>query len=170
MKKIALSRQGKNKDKYFTLVDDEDYEWLSQWRWYYSNKNKYTGYAVRGVWNKELKRNKRIWIHREILKPPEGLYCDHINGNGLDNRKKNLRTCTSAENQKNRSMSENNTSGFKGVAWHKPSKKWLVSATFNGKRRHLGRYKSKMEAAKVYDEFAKKYHGEFAKFNFPKNR
>ena len=86
MKEIPLTR-GK-----FALVDDEDYEWLSQWKWYCST----TGYAVRGC------KNRILYMHREIAKTKPGMLTDHINRNKLDNRKENLRFCSHRENMKNR--------------------------------------------------------------------
>ena len=89
----------------FTLVDGEDYIWLSQWKWY-AQKSKYTSYAARTQYGSHAKgwRGKvtKIDISREIMHPPSELVVDHINGNGLDNRKRNLRICTQSENCKNK--------------------------------------------------------------------
>lgn len=148
MKEIPLT-QGK-----VALVDDEDYERLvAMGKWQFVN-----GYASKGIWP-----NKSIKMHRLIMDTPIGFETDHINGNKLDNRRKNLRVCTTAENQLNRGVPKNNTSGFKGV--HKFRNKWRSSIKINSRRVHLGLFTCPIEAASAYNEAAIKYHGEFAKLN-----
>jgi hypothetical protein len=154
MKKIYLT-QGK-----FTIVDDSDYKWLIEHKWYFNN-----GYAVRGVWLKERQRMDMILMHREILKVPDGLETDHINLNRLDNQKCNLRIATTSQNQANRFLLKNNTSGFKGVSWKKSHKVWSAKIRVNGKRLDLGYFKDKMVAVNIYNEAATKYFGEFARLN-----
>jgi len=107
-------------------------------------------------------------MHRLILNPPAGITIDHINGNGLDNRRENLRLAGRGQNQCNRGKQSNNTSGFKGVTWHKNLNKWEAGISISGKRYHVGFYKTPEAAARAYDDAAKKYHGEFARLNFPK--
>lgn len=92
---------------------------------------------------------------------------DHINGNGLDNKLKNLRICTNQENQQNRYNQSNNKSGYKGVGWHKTTKKWRARISINNQLIHLGLFQNKIEAAKAYDIMASKHFGNFAKLNFP---
>ena len=112
MKEIQLT-QGK-----VALVDDEDYEYLNQWKWY---ANEWKGgklYAVRNV-----RKNKQYIgyesMHRLLSSNKDKkLVTDHINGNTLDNRKSNLRICTISENTKNRQIQKNNKSGFKGVRYN----------------------------------------------------
>lgn len=150
---IALTRDE------VTIVDDDDFERLSQWLWYCAGE----GYAVR---NQTIEgKNTLILMHRDIMNAPEGVQVDHINGNKLDNRKENLRLCTIAENSRNRSTQKNNNSGYKGVVWHKPNKKWLTQIRFNGKRIHIGYFTDIHEAAKAYNEKAKELFGEFASIN-----
>ena len=98
---------------------------------------------------------------------PKGMATDHINGDGLDNRKQNLRICTHAENLRNRRLGKNNTSGYKGVSWHKLHKLWYAHISHNKKLMSLGYFKDKEEAAKAYDRKAIELFGEFAKLNFP---
>jgi len=151
----------------FAIVDPEDYERINKHKWFV-NKNKYNSYARRNVWkgrNREVVR-----MHREILNAPAGLLVDHINHNGLDNRKANLRLATRTQNSWNRRKPKipNCTSRFKGVGWHKGNKKWSTKICFNGKRKTIGYFADEIEAAKAYDKAAKKYHKEFALLNFPK--
>jgi len=81
------------------LVDDSDYEWLAQRKWSYQKGSKYTGYAVRTDYSAE--RPKTLSMHGEIVKPAAGLEVDHINHDGLDNRRANLRAVTHSENMRN---------------------------------------------------------------------
>jgi hypothetical protein len=155
MKKIPLT-QG-----FFALVDDEDFEFLMQWKWFVSKKkNQFVAEGNAGT------PKKRIKMHRFIL----GIYdpskkVDHINGDTLDNRRLNIRICTHAENSRNRGLAKNNTSGFKGVNWSKPYNKWEVRIKLNDKSIAIGRFSNLKAAAKAYNEAAKKYHGEFARLN-----
>ena len=102
-------------------------------------------------------------MHREIIKVPDNLVVDHINHNGLDNRKANLRPATKAQNAWNRKI---HTGKFKGVTWSKGRKKWFVRLRCAGKRISIGFFDDQIEAAKAYDEAAKKYRGQFAVLNF----
>ena len=163
MKRIKLT-QGK-----FALVDDADFEWLSQWKWV-SHKHRSTFYAMRH--NENWSKTEFIGMHREILglKRGDGKLGDHRNRNGLDNRRSNLRICTGAENLQNRGKTKNNTSGYKGVSWHKQNKYWVAQLHKNGKHIHAGCYKDKITAARAYDIAAIQYFGEFAYLNFPIER
>ena len=121
------------------LVDDEDYEWLNQWRWCVSKKAK-TYYAQR---NKRKKTKQVVvYMHREILglKYGDKRLSDHINRNELDNRRKNLRIVDHIHNGRNNSGSPRNKSGHKGVCWHITHKKWMVNIKVNGRTQHLGYY------------------------------
>lgn len=144
------------------LVDVEDYEWLNQRKWR-SYKDHNTYYAVRTIRKGEKWTAQKM--HREILEIPKNMDTDHINGNGLDNRKENLRACTNSQNQANRGMPINNTSGYKGVCWYKANRKWQAQIKINKKQIYLGRYSTKEQAALIYNEAALKYHGKFARLN-----
>jgi len=153
MKKIQLT-QGR-----VALVDDEDYEWLSQWKWFYDN-----GYALRNNWKPT---HTIIYMHREIMNTPKSKRTDHKDTNGLNNQKSNLRICTQSENLMYRGKQKNNTSGYKGVTFDNAKQKWMAQIKVNRKKIYLGRYKKAIDAAHAYDDAAQKYHGEFARLNFP---
>jgi hypothetical protein len=99
------------------------------------------------------------------MQPPKGLHVDHANHNGLDNRRSNLRICTQAENQRNRKLHCNNTSGFIGVCWGKSHRKWKAYIYSYKQHFHLGHFDTAEEAAGVRDVAAKNLHGEFAMLN-----
>lgn len=148
------------------LVEDDDYEYLAQFKWC-AQRSRNTFYAMRhspclnGI-------STTIKMHSEIMDTPKGMQVDHRNGNGLDNRRKeNLRVCTGSQNQHNRRKNSNNTSGYKGVYWYKQRGKWRARIEFNGKEISLGYYTDAVQAARAYDEAARKHHGEFANLNFP---
>lgn len=143
------------------IVDDESYEYLSQFKWQ-ARYDRTTGkwYAARQV------RRKFIYMHREILNAPDGLHVDHINGDTLNNRERNLRLATSAQNAWNRDKNRNNTTGYKGVTREKGRRKVRAQITVNGKHMHLGWFDDPREAALVYDQAVRKYHGAYGCTNF----
>lgn len=161
VKKILLS--GKNGKGKYVLVDSYNYTYLNQFTWQYGAG----GYAARHVYLGKGKQ-KNIFMHHLIIDIPTGKETDHINGNRLDNRKENLRAVTRSQNCMNRKISNlNNTSGYKGVVWHKVGKGyWKAYIKSNGKHIHLGLFEKKEDAAKAYDEAATLYFGEYAKLNF----
>lgn len=150
MKKIALSK-GK-----FAVVDDDDYPWLVQNRWWYNGR-----YAVRCDY--VGKRRINIWMHREIMDTPKKLFTDHINMDRLDNRKSNLRLCTKSQNMLNRPAQQNNTSGHKNIYWDKNRDKWCVEIKVQGKKYHLGRFEQLESAIEKRDLAHRGIIGEFAR-------
>lgn len=144
------------------LVDVEDYDYLCQFKWH-KHKPRNIYYAARNT-RKNGKKALSL-MHREILKTPKGFHTDHINGDGLDNRRNNLRICTGAQNLMNRGKTKANKSGFKGVCWNKANKKWHAQIEVDGKNKHLGFFDVKEQAALAYNEAALKYYDEFAKLN-----
>jgi len=156
MKQIPLS-QGK-----FALVDDEDYDFIMQWKWSLHTG----GYAVRrdhlGTINgKEI--SKMIYMHCVINNTAKGIKTDHRDSNGLNNQRYNLRDATSAQNVRYQRKTRG-SSKYKGVHWCKNEKKWKAQICANG-RFSLGTYCSENEAALAYNNAAIKYHGEFALLN-----
>lgn len=157
-KEIPLS-QGK-----VTIVDIKDFQYLNQFKWHgFQDPKNGIFYVARNIW----KNNKRttISIHREIMKSPKNMDVDHINGDGLDNRRCNLRICFHYQNMINRGKNINNTSGYKGVFWHKKIKKWQSRIVKKYKPIHLGYFNSKEEAALAYNKGAIKYFRGFAQLN-----
>lgn len=131
------------------IVDDELFEDINKYLWCFNGL-----YASRG---------NNIYMHRVIMSAPKGVLVDHINGNGLDNRRENLRLCTHAQNLQNQKRKKNNTSGIKGVSWCSKSRKWDARIRLNMKQFYLGKFSSKEDAANAYAQAALKYHGEFAR-------
>lgn len=110
--------------------------------------------------------DKKQYFHRVLLNVPKGMVVDHINGNTRDNRRCNLRVCTQHQNTYNQKVRKNNTSGYKGVYFHKTNKKWCAFISVP-KSKYLGSFETKEEAARAYDKVARELHGGFARLNFP---
>jgi hypothetical protein len=142
MKVIKLN-QGK-----FAIVDDFNFDWLNQWKWYVNT----SGYATR----KEGK--KTIRMHRLIHKTPSGFFTDHINREKLDNRRANLRTVTKSQNGFNRKAPSNNKSGIKGVYWDKFTNKWRAEIKVFYKKISLGRFANIKDALLARKKAEKTYH------------
>lgn len=143
MKRIPLTRG------LFALVDDQDFEWLKQWKWFadasgYPARDQHLG-KVDGKYKSE-----RILMHRLIMDTPEGMDTDHINRNRADNQRKNLRVCTHASNMRNTGVRSDNKSGHKGVSWFARDNKWRARIVIDGKYRHLGYFEDKDQAGRVY--------------------
>lgn len=141
-------------DSVTTLMDIEDLNLVS---------GKYLAYCNGYIVYEE--KGKQYHLHRVIMDCPQGMQVDHINGDRADNRKSNLRICTMRNNNKNRLISSNNTSGYKGVSWNKAKRKWWATIIADKSKVYLGAFDTPEEAAKVYNAAALKYHGEFAKLN-----
>jgi len=153
-------------DGEFTILDPMDYYRLKNFNWYIGGNGK-EFYAFRNV-KVGPGKTKMVSMHREIMKPPGHLLVDHRNNNTLDNRRANLRLASHSENSYNRPKTKaKTTSQYIGIYLEKRTGRWTVKIRANGKRLWLGRFESEIEAAKAYDAAAKKYHGEFARLNFP---
>lgn len=156
MKEILLTKG------YVALVDDDDFELISKFNW--------SAFRPRNVWYaktcKVINGVKR-WptMHRLLL----GLYgppIDHINGNGLDNRRANLRLCSLSQNLGNMKLRNDNHSGFKGVSWDSRRSRWVAFIQCDHRAYNLGSFGSSIDAAHAYDTKARELFGEFAKTNF----
>ncbi len=146
------------------LVDDEDYAGLAAYKWYVITGRSGIRYAAR-----HSPRNLgpiTISMHRQILKAEPGQQVDHKNHDGLDNRKTNIRICTHAQNMHNRRPKKGGSSVYKGVSWNKARGTWGTMLRVDGINRHLGCFKSEIDAAEAYDNAARKHFGEFACLNF----
>lgn len=144
----------------FTLVDNEDYEFLSQWRWY-AQKIRNAYYASRDDYTSS--KRKKILMHRLLINTD--LFVDHRDRNGLNNQRDNLRIATASQNQRNRRSCKQSTSKYLGVFQEKGRKKWVASIGNNGQKIRIGRFLSEEDAALAYNEAAIKFHGEFANLN-----
>lgn len=158
MKEIPLTKG------YVALVDDEDYEFLMQWKWCAKVDRFYRTYAARSSSRLDGKR-KLLLMHRIVMSAPDKKVVDHRNGNGLDNQKHNLRVCTHAENARNQGKQRNNTTGYCGVKRHRNG--FQARLRVDGNLLCFGTYPTPEEAARAYDQAAMQYHGEFACLNFP---
>jgi len=162
MKEIQLTRG------YVALVDDEDFEWLSGFKWQANVKHSGDVYAHRDRLASELRDNpllpNKIKMHRLIMGHPDGKYIDHRNGNTLDNQRQNLRVCSKSENMRNSKPQKRAKSGYKGVS---VASKTTFSAhiRIGNRLMHIGNFKSAIEAARAYNEHALKHFGEFARIN-----
>jgi hypothetical protein len=147
-----------------TQVDDEDFEWLSQWNWHAWRSNPdWTHYACRGRLMAEPDGPRKIYMHRLILNlTDQKVQADHLDGDGLNNQRSNLRVATNAQNAKNRGLYKSNTSGYTGVTFHKASGLWHAVITSDGHHISLWYFHDPKEASEVYKEAALKYHGSFA--------
>lgn len=148
MKKIKLTNGN------FTLVDDEDYNFLIKFEWHETH-----GYA------RTYFKNDRIRMHRMIMNPKRDQMIDHVDGNKLNNTKSNLRFCVSQQNSWNRLKHKNNKSGVKGVRKAKTLGKWEAQIGINGKNKYLGTFLTLKQARDAYNIAAVKLFGKFANLN-----
>ena len=137
-----------------TILDKEDWTKASKFNWYVQKVASEKYYARRTT--------DDIQLSRFLMNPKEGEEIDHINGDSLDNRRSNLRICTHRENMMNRRKHKNNTSGHKGVSWHKAKRKWEAGIKINGFHKYLGRFDQIEDAVKAYKEGASLYYKEYA--------
>lgn len=144
-----------------TLVNDDDYASLRMFHWSFD-----AGYATRK--KKVNGKVVRIYLHRQLTNVVGDMEVDHINGDRLDNRRANLRVVSTSQNQMNRGKPRNNTSGYKGVTFHKKTGKWQAAIGLGGRVHYLGLYATAELAANAYDRVAREWHGTFGQFNFSK--
>lgn len=153
MTQIPLSRGA------CAVLDDEDGKRLSVYHYYLNGR----GYAERKIPGTQ---HKTAYLHHDVMgAPPKGMVVDHINRNRLDNRRCNLRFASRTQNRVNSCPQKGGTSKYKGVSYHRQSKKWRSCITVNRKMISLGLYKSETEAAEAYNKAAMEYYGDFAVLN-----
>jgi len=153
MKEIALTHG------HVAFVDDDDFERVNQFKWHYDPCGK--GYARRNVWVNN--KSHVLRMHRFVLGVKNRrIFIDHVNRNGLDNRKSNLRICTRSQNVMNTIKKEGCSSIYKGVSYNKRRHKWIVRITMNRIVYYLGAFQNEEEAALTYNNKAKELFGEFA--------
>lgn len=148
-----------------TIVDELDYPLVAPYKWY-ACRSFNTWYARTSFSRFNQGTRKAIDMHALIVPCPPGMVRDHRNGDGLDNRRENIRICTQSQNQQNRAHVINNTSGFKGVTWHRQMGKWQAAIKHKNKSYHLGLFDLATDAARAYDRKARELFGEFARTNF----
>ncbi len=142
------------------IVDDKDYSWLSQWKW----SAVFCGADRRRCYAQRVEQGKTIRMHRLVLGLTDPkIQCDHKNGNGLDNRRENLRAATGQQNSRN----QHKPGQYKGTSLDKRDGRWSAYIRSGGKRISLGRFSNQEDAARAYDEAAFEHYGEFACLNFP---
>ncbi len=166
MKLIPLTKRGVNKGKYFAMVSIFDYDYLRKWNWHRSA----CGYAERkaSVVERANGSPSHIKTHRQLLGLTDpNIFGDHKDGDGLNNRRKNIRISDHSQNCSNKKSEKNSSSKYLGVSWHKQRQKWHVNLTHNKKYVYVGLFTCEIEAAKAYDKKAIELHGEFTRPNFP---
>lgn len=156
-----MTREIKLTHGYVTLVDDDDYEWLSRFNWHVE--------IMRGRPYARTSGGEAsgMCMQRFIMGDPQGFEVDHRNNNSLDNRRGNLRLATASQNRANHKLYRNNSTGFHGVHRRKVNGSFMAYINCGGRRRYLGRFANAETAAKAHDEAAHEAFGEFAVLNFP---
>ena len=160
MSSIRIPLNSRKYPGLYALIDEADFELVSQYQWHPKPQPGGLVYAAMG--------KDSVRMHRLLMTPPAGFVVDHVNGNGLDNRRENLRICTISQNTRHsRGVQPNNTSGFIGVSWHQRAAKWCAQICYRREKIYLGVFDSAIDAAIARDAAAVRLHGEFAKLNFP---
>ncbi len=142
------------------IVDETDFDSVSRYYWHAHPRPDGNGHYVRG-----LVDGHKVLMHVFLLGKQDGLQIDHANGNGLDNRRDNLRRATQSQNQRN-IRGGRGRSLYKGVSWARRQRKWMATICYDGRNHHIGYYDQEDAAARAYDREARKHFGEFACPNF----
>lgn len=167
MKKIFLTGKYGSVIGNYALVDDADFDWLMQWKWHADN-GRHTLYAKTHMPPISGGAKKKARMHRILLGITDrNVFTDHIDGNGLNNQRSNIRVCTNYQNVMNKAGTISGTSKYKGVSWSKQTSKWIARIRVKGNKHdtHLGTFVFEDDAALAYNEAAKIHYGEFAYLN-----
>jgi hypothetical protein len=141
----------------FAVIEAAD-SWMDRYRW--------NATEIRGRYYAYAKLDGRMtYMHRLLMGNPPKMEVDHKNGDTLDNRRSNLRIVTHAQNLANQRLHVRSASGFKGVSWDKKSKKWAAHIKYQCRKRHLGYFAVKEDAARAYNAAATELFGEYARLN-----
>jgi hypothetical protein len=146
----------------YAIVDAADFEWLSRYKWHAAPRD-----AAGGFYARRHEKGRNVWMHREIMNAPEGMVVDHIDGNGLNDRRCNLRLCTRTQNGRNRRKNRDSDNEYKGIWTDKKTGRSYAQIRFEGEQLYLGSFDTAVEAARAYDRKARELFGEFAYLNFP---
>jgi len=146
----------------FTIIDDTDYDNVSRFKW---TAHRLSGiwYAISTAYLGTVNSQPQLYtllLHRLLMRPPQGMEVDHIDHNGLNNLRSNLRVCTTAQNQWNQ-RPRHGTSQYKGVHWQKQAKKWKAQIIVNNKYHYLGIFKNEIDAARAYNQATLEYRSGF---------
>lgn len=148
------------------IIDDNPNDYITKKPWGIQRN----GYVTRTIYLGKINgkyTNKTEYLHRLVFNPDLGFQVDHIDGNKLNNKLNNLRMCTNQENNRNTKSRKGSTSQYKGVSWDSSNKKWLSQICIgNNKHIRIGRFLCEIDAAKAYDNEARKHFGEFCYLNF----
>jgi hypothetical protein len=142
----------------FAILDSADYDRAIRHCWHAFQIHR-TWYAATSI------SRKRVYLHRFVMQPEKGMEVDHINGDGLDNRRCNLRIVSHKQNLRNQRLHVGSTSGFKGVSWDKERRRWAAHIKYDGKKRFLGRFACREDAARAYNVRAAEVFGDQAALN-----
>lgn len=153
-KKVPLT-QG-----YVALIDEEDWPLVAGYKWHAIR-------VRRVVYAQASAEGGAVYMHRVITGAAKGQEVDHINDDGIDNRRANLRICSTRQNQYNSRSRRGSSSRFKGVGFNISKNRWVAEINIEGRRIYLGRHRTEEAAARAYDKAARKYQGEFARLNLP---
>lgn len=168
MRQIPLSQDR------VVFVDDGDYELLNRHKWFAGKSRGDNKYAARSVASRSEGKSKTatILMHRIILdlQPGDKRECDHIDGDGLNNQRSNLRICTRRQNSRNQKKQKGSTSKYKGIYWNRRECRWMSRIRVDGTLIYLGMFDSEADAALAYNDAATKYFKEFALLNTIKER
>jgi hypothetical protein len=147
------------------VIDAEDSDRVLSMKWYAIRAKNNRWYAMCAA--SKATNGRQILLHRFIMAPPDGSFIDHIDRDGLNCVRSNLRICTNSQNRMNSKVRATNTSGFKGASFHKRIGKWHGQIRMNSRTRSLGYFETAEEAGRAYDTAAREMFGEFARLNFP---